>query len=234
MTPAAAQRSPTVRSPFVVVFLGPPGAGKGTQAKAEAEARDLLYVATGDALRSACARGTDMGLQAKRYMDAGELVPDDVIIGLVREILEESPDGQGVLFDGFPRTIGQAEALDRLLADRGGALAGILYFDVPAEAVVARLGGRRVCRKCGATYHIEHLPPRVEGQCDSCPDGGELYQRDDDKPETVHERLRVYHEQTAALLDYYTARGLLVRIDADQSIPDVREAMQAAINVLAA
>jgi adenylate kinase len=209
------------------VFLGPPGAGKGTQAKGEAEKNGLLYIATGDQLRAAVKAGTEMGLAAKKYMDAGELVPDDVIIGIVRDLLASDSDSQGVIFDGFPRTTTQAEALDGLLAERQEALDAVIYFDVPDDAIVARLSGRRVCRGCGATYHVAHLKPEVEGQCDEC--GGELYQRDDDKPETVLNRLQVYKDQTADLLGYYEQQGLLVRIDGDQTIEQVGEAVRAAM-----
>lgn len=209
------------------VFLGPPGAGKGTQAKGEAEEKGLLYIATGDQLRAAVKAGTEMGLEAKKYMDRGELVPDDIIIGIVRDLLASDTDSQGVIFDGFPRTTPQAEALDALLTERQEELDAVIYFDVPDDAIVARLSGRRVCRGCGATYHVDHLKPEVEGQCDQC--GGELYQRDDDKPETVLNRLRVYKDQTADLLGYYEQQGLLVRIDGDQTIERVGEAVRAAM-----
>jgi len=209
------------------IFLGPPGAGKGTQAKQEAETLGALYIATGDELRKAMAAGTPLGAEAKSYIAAGKLVPDDVMIGLVRELLRQPAGAKGVIFDGFPRTLPQAEALDRVLAEQGGAVDGVLYFDVPAAAVIERLGGRRVCRGCGATYHVQHNPPRTAGKCDQC--GGELYQRDDDQPETVRERLRVYEAQTASLLDYYQAKGFLVRIHADRTIEQVREEVRAAM-----
>ncbi|NQT88405.1 adenylate kinase [bacterium] len=209
------------------IFLGPPGAGKGTQAKGEAEGRGLLYIATGDQLRAAVKAGTEMGIEAKKCMDSGQLVPDDVIIGIVRDLLGAGADSQGVVFDGFPRTLPQAEALDALLAEREEALDSVIYIDVPDEAIVGRLSGRRVCRGCGATYHIDHLQPETEGVCDPC--GGELYQRDDDKPETVLNRLQVYKDQTADLLGYYEKQGLLVRIDGDQSIEEVGQAVRAAM-----
>jgi adenylate kinase len=210
-----------------LVFLGPPGAGKGTQAVQQAEQRGLRYIATGDELRKAIAAGTPLGQQAKAYTTSGCLVPDEVIIGLVCELLEAPGSARGVVFDGFPRTMGQAEALDRLLQERGEALDAVLYFDVPGEAVVQRLSGRRVCRRCGATFHVATLPSKRDGLCDHC--GGELHQRDDDKPETIANRLRVYHDQTAGLLDYYRARGLLVRLAADRTIEEVRAAVDAAI-----
>jgi adenylate kinase len=209
------------------VFLGPPGAGKGTQAKQEAATLGVLYIATGDELRKAIAGGTPLGLKARRYTDSGQLVPDGVIIGLVRELLLQPAAAKGVIFDGFPRTLPQAEALDRVLAERAGAVDAVLYFDIPAAAVIGRLGGRRVCRRCGATYHVQYIPPRTAGQCDQC--GGELYQRDDDKPETVRERLRVYEAQTASLLGHYEAKRLLVRIHADRTIEQVRDEVRAAM-----
>lgn len=214
-----------------LVFLGPPGAGKGTQAVQQAEQRGLRYIATGDELRKAIAAGTPLGLQAKAYTSTGRLVPDEVIIGLARELLEEPGGDAGVIFDGFPRTTGQAEALDALLRERGEALDAVLYFDVSSDAVVRRLSGRRVCRQCGATFHVESLPSKRGDMCDRC--GGELYQREDDRPETVSRRLQVYQEQTAALLDYYRAQGLLVRLQADRSIAEVRAAVNAAIDTAA-
>jgi len=214
-----------------VVFLGPPGAGKGTQATRQAETLNLLYIATGDELRRAIAEGSPLGKKAKAYTDSGQLVPDDLIIDLVEELLEQIGSDAGVIFDGFPRTLGQAEALDGALRERGEALDGVLYFDASPEAIVERLSGRRVCRQCGATYHVTHLPPKRGGACDTC--GGELYQRDDDRPETVRERLRVYERQTAALLDYYRAQGLLIRLDADQAIEEVRKAVEDAMDALA-
>lgn len=210
-----------------LVFLGPPGAGKGTQATQQAEQRGLRYIATGDELRKAIAAETPLGREAKAYTTTGRLVPDDVIIALVRELLEQPGSGRGVVFDGFPRTIGQAEALDRLLEERGEALSAVLYFDVSAEAVVQRLAGRRVCRQCGATFHVDSLPSKRGPLCDRC--GGELYQRDDDRPDTIANRLRVYNEQTASLLDYYRAQGLLVRVAAERTIDEVRAAVNAAI-----
>jgi len=210
-----------------VVFLGPPGAGKGTQAMQLARERGLLYIATGDELRKAIAAGTPLGRRAEQYTSTGRLVPDDVIIGLVRELLAASQGGAGAVFDGFPRTIGQAQALDALLAERGEALDVVLYFDVPADVVVERLSGRRVCRRCGATFHVKSLPSKRGDTCDRC--GGELYQRDDDRPETVKRRLRVYEEQAASLLDYYRAAGLLRRVDAARTIGEVRQAVEHAI-----
>jgi len=213
-----------------LVFLGPPGAGKGTQATVQAEKRALHYIATGDELRKAIAAGTPLGEQAKAYTDSGQLVPDDLIIELFKDLLGKPGSEGGALFDGFPRTLPQAEALDRMLEEGGKTLDAVFYFDVIDEAVVHRLSGRRVCRRCGATYHVVYKAPRQEGVCDKC--GGELYQRDDDLPETVRNRLRVYQAQTAALLDYYRDRGLLVRIDAGKAIDDVGQMLDDAIDAL--
>jgi len=210
-----------------LVFLGPPGAGKGTAATQAARERQLRYIATGDELRKAIAAGTPLGKEAKAYTDSGRLVPDEVIIGLVRELLEQRDGDSGVIFDGFPRTMGQAQALDGLLKERGERLDAVLYFDASAEAVVGRLSGRRVCRACGATFHVRNLPSKKGDICDRC--DGELYQRDDDRPETVANRLKVYQEQTASLLGYYQAQSLLVRLDADRSIAEVQAAVNAAI-----
>ena len=218
---------------MIVVFLGPPGAGKGTQATGQAERLNLRYIATGDELRAAIAAATPLGKKAARFVESGQLVPDNLIIELVGELLAQSAGRfRGVLFDGFPRTIAQAQALDDLLAERDTAIDIVLYFDASPEVIVARLSGRRVCRACGATYHLDHLPPRRNGICDRC--GGELYQREDDKPATVRERLRVYEAQTAELLDYYRRRNLLVRVDAEESIEAVRAAVEAVLDGLGA
>jgi len=210
-----------------LIFLGPPGAGKGTQAMGQAKARGLLYIATGDELRKAIAEGTPLGQKAKAYTDTGRLVPDGVIIELVKGLLAQAEGGKGVVFDGFPRTEPQAAALGEVLGESGATLDAVLYFDATPEAVIERLSGRRVCRGCGATFHVAHNPSKRHPHCDRC--GGDLYQRDDDQPETVKNRLRVYAEQTASLLDYYRSRGLLVRVDADRSISEVRAAVEAAI-----
>jgi len=210
-----------------LIFLGPPGAGKGTQAMGQAQAHGLLYVATGDELRKAIAAGTPLGQEAKAYTETGRLVPDGVIIALVKELLAQAEGAKGVVFDGFPRTEPQAVALDEVLSESAARIDAVLYFDATPEAVIERLSGRRVCRECGATFHVAHNPSKRHPQCDRC--GGELYQRGDDLPETVKNRLRVYAEQTASLLDYYRSRGLLVRVDADRSISEVRTAVEAAI-----
>jgi adenylate kinase len=203
-----------------VVLLGPPGAGKGTQARRLAARWSVPQVATGDMLREAVARGTTLGLEARRYMDAGELVPDSVIIGLVRERLAQ-PDGRkGFVLDGFPRTAAQAEALDQLLEAEGTPLDRVVLFQVPDEEPVARLSGRRVCRGCGRNYHLTLSPPRTAGVCDHC--GGELYQRTDDEEATVRRRLAVYARDTRPLVEYYRRRGLLATIAGTGSVDAVQ------------
>ena len=210
-----------------VIFLGPPGAGKGTQADALAREWKVPHVATGDMLREAAARGTRLGVEAKRYMDTGALVPDDVVIGLVDERLGEGDAKSGAVLDGFPRTVAQAEALDRLLAARGAQIDRVVYFDVPRAELLRRLTGRRVCRKCGATYHMVSAPPRTAGACDRC--GGELYQREDDAETAVAKRLDVYATQTAPLLDYYRGRGILSDVRGEGAVADISAAIRKAI-----
>ena len=207
-----------------VIFLGPPGAGKGTQADDLASEWGVPHVATGDMLRDAAACGTRLGLEAKRYMDTGALVPDDVVIGLVGERLAEPDAERGAVLDGFPRTVAQAEALDRLLADRGVTIDRVVFFDVSRNELLRRLTGRRVCRRCGATYHEVSAPPRVPGTCDRC--GGELYEREDDGEVAVAMRLDVYANQTAPLLDYYRSRGLLSPIPGEGTVRDVAAAVR--------
>jgi adenylate kinase len=213
-----------------LILLGPPGAGKGTQAERLQAELPLAYVATGDILRQAVADGTDLGRQAKKYMDSGELVPDDVIIGVILERMGEG-NGDGVLLDGFPRTVAQAEALDAALGDRGRELSAVLLIDVPEEDLVRRISGRRVCEN-GHVYHVEHNPPQQEGVCDV--DGTELSQRDDDREETVRKRLEVYREQTAPLVDYYTDRHLLHSFDGTRSPDEVQSSLLDAIGGLRA
>jgi adenylate kinase len=193
-----------------VVLLGPPGAGKGTQARRLAARWSVPQISTGDMLREALAQGTRLGVEARRYMDAGELVPDAVIVGLVRERLAQ-PDGRkGFVLDGFPRTVAQAEALDGLLEAEGTPLERVVLFEMSDDDLVARLGGRLVCRNCGRNYHRTLSPSRAPGRCDAC--GGELYQRPDDQEGTVRRRLAVYARDTRPLVEYYRARGLLTTI----------------------
>jgi adenylate kinase len=207
-----------------VAFLGPPGAGKGTQARDLARQWSVPHIATGDMLREAAAAGTALGREAKSYMDRGALVPDDVIIGMIAERLHEPDARNGFLLDGFPRTIAQAEGLERLLKDLGQPLDRVIYFDVAEPELLRRLTGRRVCRACGHSFHVVSNPSRREGVCDAC--GGELYQRVDDSESTVRNRLGVYNRQTAPLLDWYTGKGLLSSIKGEGAIDDIGRRVQ--------
>ena len=202
-----------------LVLVGPPGAGKGTQAEFIAAHLAVPKISTGDIFRANVAQGTPLGVQAKQFMDAGQLVPDEVTINMVRDRLAEADAADGFLLDGFPRTTPQAVALDKLLADLGNGLDLVLELVVDDDEVIRRLSGRRTCRGCGKIWHVEFDPPSHEGACDRC--GGELFQRDDDKPETITERLKVYSRDTFALVDYYGARGVLVGIDATGPVEDV-------------
>lgn len=196
------------------VFLGAPGAGKGTQAKKVAEAAVLAHVSTGDMLRHEVAVGSPLGQRAKAFMDAGKLVPDDVIIGMVQARIQQPDAKSAWILDGFPRTLPQAEALDRSLTG-ANALTHVIYFAVPEAVLVGRLSGRRTCSKCGAIWHVEHQPTKRPGVCDTC--GGELVQRSDDRAEAIGKRLEVYRSQTAPLLAYYRDRRVLREIDANRS-----------------
>lgn len=202
-----------------IVFMGLPGAGKGTQAERIVATFGIPHISTGDMFRQAVREGTPLGLKAKEYMDKGLLVPDEVTVGIVRERLSQGDCAKGFLLDGFPRTVPQAEALDATLAEMGRRLDHVIYLDVRKETLLARLTGRRICRQCGATYHVVFNPPRQEGVCDKC--GGELYQRDDDKEETVATRLEVNLAQTEPLLAYYEEKGLLRRVNGEQEIDAV-------------
>jgi len=202
-----------------LVLVGPPGAGKGTQAEFVAAHLAVPKISTGDIFRANVAAGSALGVEAKRYMDSGQLVPDGVTINMVRERLAEPDAADGFLLDGFPRTVPQAVALDKLLADLGVGLDLVLELVVDDDEVIRRLSGRRTCRGCSKIWHVDFDPPTRDGLCDRC--GGELYQRDDDKPDTVSERLRVYVRDTAPLVDYYGAQGKLVGIDATGPVEDV-------------
>ena len=202
-----------------LVLVGPPGAGKGTQAEFIAAHLSVPKISTGDIFRANVSQGTPLGVEAKRYMDAGKLVPDEVTINMVRDRLAEPDASEGFLLDGFPRTTPQAAALDKLLADLGTALDLVLELVVDDDEVIRRLSGRRTCRGCGKIWHVEFDPPLRDGVCDRC--GGQLFQRDDDKPETIAARLREYAEKTAPLVDYYGAQGKLVGIDATGPVEDV-------------
>ncbi|HHX40386.1 MAG TPA: adenylate kinase [Armatimonadetes bacterium] len=194
-----------------LVLLGAPGAGKGTLAKQLSKALGVVHISTGDIFREEVAAGTELGKKAKSYMDRGALVPDEVVIGMVKQRLSRPDVNAGFILDGFPRTAPQAEALDRVLEESSRPLDAVLDIVVPEETVVRRLSGRRVCRGCGAIYHVDTMPTKQEGVCDKC--GGEVYQRDDDQPEAIRHRLRVYAEATAPLTDYYRTKGLLRPVD---------------------
>ena len=202
-----------------IILMGPPGAGKGTQAEKLVELYQIPHISTGDMFRKAQKDGTELGLKAKSYMDQGQLVPDEVTVGIVKERLAEADCKEGFLLDGFPRTVQQADALDGILAELNMALDCVVNIEVDKAFLVDRLTGRRVCRACGATYHIANKAPKVEGVCDKC--GGELYQRGDDTIETVSNRLDVYAAQTAPLIDYYKSKGIMSSIDGSKSMEDV-------------
>jgi adenylate kinase len=210
-----------------LVLLGPPGAGKGTQAERLVEDFGLPYYSTGIILREAVDQGTDLGREAKEYMDRGELVPDLLITGVIAARLDSGEADDGFLLDGFPRTIGQAEMLEDALATRGRLLAGALLIDAPDDEVLRRLSGRRTCVKAGHVYHLEFDPPKNDGVCDQ--DGSRLVQRDDDRPETVRTRLSVYHEQTEPLIEWYERRSLLRRIDGTRTPDEVHDRIRATL-----
>jgi adenylate kinase len=210
-----------------VLFLGAPGAGKGTQAQAVEDSFGLIHLATGDLLRDAVRRGTDLGKQAKGYMDRGELVPDPLIIALVMDRLSRPDAAKGALFDGFPRNLRQAEALDEALARKGERLDVALYLKVPDSVLVSRLAGRWECPTCQLPYHELANPPKTPGVCDRC--GGPLTQRPDDRPETVKRRLQVFLEQTEPLLKYYRDRGVLVEVNGDRPISEVTREILAVV-----
>jgi adenylate kinase len=202
-----------------LVFLGPPGAGKGTQAVVLAKEWSIPHISTGDMFRQAVKEGTVMGKKAKEYMDQGLLVPDEVVVGIVAERLSQDDVGAGFILDGFPRTVAQADALAEILQAADTKLDAAVNIIVPEEILVKRLSGRRVCRNCSATSHVEFSPPAVENVCDNC--GGELYQRDDDKEETVRKRLTEYNEKTSPLIAYYAEKGILQDIDGSASAEEV-------------
>ena len=208
-----------------LIMLGAPGAGKGTQAAILSGRLGIPTISTGNILRSAVKNGTSVGLQAKSYMDAGKLVPDQVIIGIIAERLAEADCAKGYILDGVPRTIAQAEALEAA----GVRFDCVLDIEVSDEEIVSRMSGRRACTDCGATYHVTAAPPRAEGVCDAC--GGRLVQRDDDKPETVLDRLSVYHAQTEPLKEFYAQRGILKRVDNKPTIEATAKAIAAALGI---
>ena len=202
-----------------IIMLGAPGAGKGTQAKKIAAKYGIPHISTGDIFRANIKEGTELGKKAKTYMDQGLLVPDELVVDLVVDRLSQADCKKGYVLDGFPRTIPQAESLDAALAKIGEKMEYAIDVDVPDENIINRMGGRRACVGCGATYHVEFNPAKVEGICDVC--GEKLILRDDDKPETVQKRLRVYHEQTQPLIEYYTNQGILKTVDGTVDMEDV-------------
>jgi len=210
-----------------LILLGPPGAGKGTQAEKLVKKYDIPPISTGDIFRAAIKEGTELGRKAKEYMDKGLLVPDQVVVGIVTARLQEGNCLKGFLLDGFPRTVSQAEALDRFLSEKGRAVTAVINIEVGMEELIARLTGRRVCRNCGATYHLKFNPPKVRNVCNKC--AGELYQREDDTVDTVKERLRVYQENTQPLINYYSNKGLLVNIDGSKEVEKVFDSIVTAL-----
>jgi adenylate kinase len=210
-----------------IVFLGAPGAGKGTQAASVARKLKLVHIATGDLFRQALERGTELGLKAKSYMEKGVLVPDQLTIEMVLERLSAPDMGGGVILDGFPRNLKQAEALDEALARQGKSIDKVVYIKVSEAELLRRLGGRRVCRVCQAPYHISDSPPRVEGVCDKC--GGELYQRPDDTEASIKKRLEVFRAETAPLVGYYRRAGKLLEIDGEGGVARVEKRIVAAL-----
>lgn len=206
-----------------IIMLGAPGAGKGTQAKLIAEEYHIPHISTGDMFRMNIKNGTDLGREAKEYMDQGLLVPDELTVRILLDRVADEDCKDGYVLDGFPRTIPQAEVLEDALDKLGDQIDYAINVEVPNENIIRRMGGRRACLSCGATYHIEHIPPKQEGICDEC--GEPLVLRDDDKPETVEKRLRVYQEQTQPLIDFYSARGVLRTVDGTQDMQDVFKAI---------
>ena len=209
------------RKDFVmkIIMLGAPGAGKGTQAQMIADQYHIPHVSTGDIFRANIKNGTELGMEAKKYMDQGLLVPDELTVKILLDRVAEEDCKEGYLLDGFPRTIPQAEVLDKALTELGDAIDYAINVDVPDENIVKRMSGRRACLSCGSTYHMEHIPPKKEGVCDKC--GNELVRRDDDKPETVLNRLEVYHKQTQPLIQFYEEKGVLRTVDGTKPMKEV-------------
>lgn len=204
-----------------VVFLGAPGAGKGTQAAEVAKALKLAHIATGDMFREAQKKGTKLALEAKTYMEKGLLVPDEITIKMVQERISAPDCKNGVIFDGFPRNLAQAQALDKAMAEQSKAIDKVIYIKVAEGELLKRLGGRWICRQCQSPYHEVASPPKVKGKCDKC--GGDLYQRADDVPQTIKERLKVFFAQTAPLIDYYTKTGKLAEVNGEGSMDEIKQ-----------
>lgn len=202
-----------------IIMLGAPGAGKGTQAQMIAEKYNVPHISTGDIFRANIKNGTELGVKAKEYIDKGQLVPDELTVQILLDRVANEDCKEGYVLDGFPRTIPQADVLDKELTKLGDKVDFAINVDVPDENIVRRMSGRRACLKCGATYHIEHIPPKKEGVCDKC--GSDLVQRDDDKPETVQNRLSVYHEQTQPLIEYYEKKNILKTVDGTKNMQEV-------------
>ncbi len=216
------------RKSMKIIMLGAPGAGKGTQAKMIADTYKIPHVSTGDIFRANIKEGTELGKEAKKYMDQGLLVPDELTVKILLDRVAKDDCKNGYVLDGFPRTIPQAEVLDKALTELGDKIDFAINVDVPDENIINRMSGRRACLACGATYHIKHVPPKKEGICDRC--GKELVLRDDDKPETVKNRLNVYHEQTQPLIDFYTKKGVLKTVDGTVDMMDVFDAIKKILN----
>jgi len=210
-----------------LMVFGAPGAGKGTQAKFLIEKYDIPQISTGDILRAAIADKTDMGMEAKKFMDDGKLVPDSTIIGIIKDTLAQDNCQKGFILDGFPRTLGQAEALGELMSNMGISLDKVISLNVPDELIVGRITGRRVCSDCGASFHVEFNPSKKENICDYC--DGELIIRKDDNAETVKSRLNAYHEQTAPLIDFYTKMGVMIELDGTKDVEEVKADMFSAL-----
>lgn len=210
-----------------IIMLGAPGAGKGTQAKRIAEKYSLPHISTGDIFRANIKNGTELGNKAKSYMDAGKLVPDEITIGMLIDRINEEDCSQGYVLDGFPRNLAQARSLDEALKKQNNKIDYAIDVEVPDENIIKRMGGRRACLNCGATYHLEFMPTKLEGICDKC--GNQIVIREDDKPETVKERLKIYHEQTQALIEYYAEAGILKEVDGTL---DINEVFSAILSIL--
>jgi len=202
-----------------IVLLGPPGAGKGTQSVVLSKEYGIPHISTGDILREAVKSGTPLGVKAKTFMEKGELVPDEVVIGIVVERLKKPDTNKGFILDGFPRTLKQAVDLDSELKKAGSGIDAVIYFATSAKVAISRLSGRRVCKTCGFNYHVKNIPPKKEGACDKC--GGVLFQRPDDKEDTVIKRLEVYEDQTKPLVDYYAQKGMLEKVSGDLDVEDL-------------